>query len=40
MHVNRPGRAEVTVTGEPPDAIGRITVAGSAVSVMRATLTL
>jgi trans-2,3-dihydro-3-hydroxyanthranilate isomerase len=40
MHVNRPGRADVTVTGEPPDAIGRITVAGRAVSVMRATMTL
>jgi trans-2,3-dihydro-3-hydroxyanthranilate isomerase len=40
MHVHRPGRAEVEVGGDPPDAIGRITVAGSAVTVMRATLTL
>jgi trans-2,3-dihydro-3-hydroxyanthranilate isomerase len=40
MHVGRPGRAEVAVGGEPPDAIGRITVAGPAVTVMRATLTL
>ena len=40
MHVHRPGRAQVEVTGEPPDAIGRIIVAGPAVSVMTATLTL
>lgn len=40
MHVHRPGRGEVEVDGVPPDAIGRITVAGSAVTVMRATLTL
>lgn len=39
-HVHRPGLAEVTVGGEPPDAIGRITVAGPAVTVMQATLTL
>lgn len=39
-HVHRPGSAEVTIDGEPPDAIGRITVAGGAVTVMRATLTL
>jgi trans-2,3-dihydro-3-hydroxyanthranilate isomerase len=40
MHVHRPGRAEVTVGGDPPDAIGRITVAGAAVTVLRGTLTL
>jgi trans-2,3-dihydro-3-hydroxyanthranilate isomerase len=40
MHVHRPGRAEVTVEGTPPDAIGRIIVAGPAVTVMRATMTL
>ena len=40
MHVHRPGRAEVEVGGEPPDAIGRITVAGPAVTVLRGTLTL
>jgi trans-2,3-dihydro-3-hydroxyanthranilate isomerase len=40
MHVRRPGRAQVEVGGDPPDAIGRITVAGPAVTVMRATMTL
>ncbi len=40
MHVHRPGRAEVEVAGDPPDAIGRITVAGPAVTVMRATMTI
>lgn len=40
MHVDRPGRAQVEVSGEPPDAIGRITVAGPAVTVMHATMTL
>jgi trans-2,3-dihydro-3-hydroxyanthranilate isomerase len=40
MHVHRPGRAQVDVGGTPPDAIGRIVVAGEAVSVMRATLAL
>ncbi|HEY0394090.1 MAG TPA: PhzF family phenazine biosynthesis protein [Candidatus Elarobacter sp.] len=40
MHVHRPGRAQVEVGGEPPDAIGRIVVAGPAVTVMRATMTL
>ncbi|MDQ6941615.1 MAG: PhzF family phenazine biosynthesis protein [Candidatus Eremiobacteraeota bacterium] len=40
MHVHRPGRAQVEVGGDPPDAIGRITVAGPAVSVMRGTMTL
>ena len=39
MHVHRPGAADVTVTGAPPDAIGRIIVAGPAVTVMHATLT-
>jgi trans-2,3-dihydro-3-hydroxyanthranilate isomerase len=39
-HVHRPGRAEVSIEGEPPEAIGRITVAGNAVTVMRATLTV
>jgi len=40
MHVHRPGRAEVEVGGDPPEAIGRITVAGPAVTVMRGALTL
>jgi trans-2,3-dihydro-3-hydroxyanthranilate isomerase len=40
MHVHRPGRAQVEVGGDPPHAIGRITVAGSAVTVMRATMSL
>jgi len=40
MHVHRPGRAEVEVGGTPPDAIGRIVVAGPAVSVMTATLSI
>ena len=40
MHAHRPGRAHVEVDGEPPDAIGRITVAGAAVTVMRATMRL
>jgi trans-2,3-dihydro-3-hydroxyanthranilate isomerase len=40
MHVHRPGAADVTVTGTPPDAIGRITVAGPAVTVMHAMLML
>jgi trans-2,3-dihydro-3-hydroxyanthranilate isomerase len=40
MHVHRPGRAQVEVGGDPPDAIGRIIVAGPAVTVMRATMTL
>ncbi|GAC1579467.1 MAG: PhzF family phenazine biosynthesis protein [Candidatus Elarobacter sp.] len=40
MHVHRPGRAHVELGGDPPDAIGRIVVAGPAVTVMRATMTL
>jgi trans-2,3-dihydro-3-hydroxyanthranilate isomerase len=40
MHVHRPGRGRVEVGGEPPDAIGRIVVAGPAVTVIRATLTI
>jgi trans-2,3-dihydro-3-hydroxyanthranilate isomerase len=40
MHVHRPGRAQVEVGGEPPGAIGRIVVAGPAVTVIHATLTL
>ena len=40
MHVHRPGRAQVEVGGDPPDAIGRITVAGPAVTVLRGTMTL
>jgi trans-2,3-dihydro-3-hydroxyanthranilate isomerase len=40
MHVGRPGAATVTVGGTPPDAIGRITVAGPAVTLLRGTLTL
>jgi trans-2,3-dihydro-3-hydroxyanthranilate isomerase len=38
MHVNRPGSAMVRVGGTPPDALGRITVAGEAVTVLRGTL--
>jgi trans-2,3-dihydro-3-hydroxyanthranilate isomerase len=38
MHVGRPGSAEVRLMGSPPDAIGRITVAGQAVTVLRGTL--
>jgi len=40
MHVHRPGRAQVEVGGDPPHAIGRITVAGPAVTVLRGTMTL
>ena len=40
MHVHRPGRAEVEVGGNPPHAIGRITVAGPAVTVLEGTLRL
>jgi trans-2,3-dihydro-3-hydroxyanthranilate isomerase len=40
MHVHRPGRAQVEVGGDPPNAIGRITVAGPAVTVLRGTLLL
>ncbi|HEV2641471.1 MAG TPA: PhzF family phenazine biosynthesis protein [Candidatus Elarobacter sp.] len=40
MHVHRPGRAQVEVGGDPPHAIGRITVAGAAVTVLRGTMTL
>jgi trans-2,3-dihydro-3-hydroxyanthranilate isomerase len=40
MHVHRPGRGQVEVGGEPPHDIGRITVAGPAVTVMHATMTL
>lgn len=40
MHVNRPGRAQVEVGGTPPLDIGRITVAGAAVTVLRGTMTL
>ncbi|HZW53405.1 MAG TPA: PhzF family phenazine biosynthesis protein [Candidatus Elarobacter sp.] len=40
MHVHRPGRAQVEVGGDPPDDIGRITVAGPAVTVLRGTLSL
>jgi trans-2,3-dihydro-3-hydroxyanthranilate isomerase len=40
MHVHRPGRAQVEVGGDPPNDIGRITVAGPAVTVLRGTLTL
>jgi trans-2,3-dihydro-3-hydroxyanthranilate isomerase len=39
-HVGRPGAATVSVSGMPPDAIGRITVAGPAITVLRGTLTL
>ena len=40
LHVHRPGRAQVEVGGDPPDAIGRITVAGPAVTVLRGTMTI
>ena len=40
MHVHRPGRAQVEVGGDPPNDIGRITVAGPAVTVLRGTMTL
>jgi trans-2,3-dihydro-3-hydroxyanthranilate isomerase len=40
MHVHRPGRAHVEVGGDPPHDIGRISVAGPAVTVMHATMTL
>jgi trans-2,3-dihydro-3-hydroxyanthranilate isomerase len=40
MHVHRSGRAQVEVGGDPPDDIGRITVAGPAVTVLRGTMTL
>ena len=40
MHVHRPGRGQVEVGGDPPHDIGRITVAGPAVTVMHATMTL
>jgi trans-2,3-dihydro-3-hydroxyanthranilate isomerase len=40
MHVHRPGRGRVEVGGDPPHDIGRITVAGPAVTVMHATMTL
>jgi trans-2,3-dihydro-3-hydroxyanthranilate isomerase len=40
MHVHRPGVAEVSVGGLPPDDIGRITVSGAAVTVMKALLSL
>jgi trans-2,3-dihydro-3-hydroxyanthranilate isomerase len=40
MHVHRPGRAQVEVGGDPPHAIGRITVAGPAITVLRGTLRL
>jgi trans-2,3-dihydro-3-hydroxyanthranilate isomerase len=40
MHVHRPGHAQVEVGGDPPYEIGRITVAGPAVTVLRGTLRL
>jgi trans-2,3-dihydro-3-hydroxyanthranilate isomerase len=40
MHVHRPGRGQVEVGGDPPHDIGRIVVAGPAVTVMHATMTL
>ncbi len=40
MHVHRPGRAEVALEGEPGGELGRISVAGAAVTVLRGTLTL
>ncbi len=38
MHVKRPGWGVVRVAGSPPEAIGRITVAGQAVTVLRGDL--
>jgi trans-2,3-dihydro-3-hydroxyanthranilate isomerase len=35
MHVHRPGSASVRVGGSPPTALGRIIVAGQAVTVLR-----
>jgi trans-2,3-dihydro-3-hydroxyanthranilate isomerase len=40
MHLKRPGAADVRVGGSPPDGIGRIVVAGQAVTVLRGTLSL
>ncbi len=40
MHLKRPGVGEVRVAGAPPDAIGRITVAGRAITVLRGTLSV
>jgi trans-2,3-dihydro-3-hydroxyanthranilate isomerase len=40
MHVHRPGRAHVEVGGNPPHEIGRIVVAGPAITVLRGTMTL
>ena len=40
MHVNRPGVADVEVSGTAPDRIGRITVAGAAITVLRGTLSI
>ena len=40
MHVHRPGAADVYVGGLPPGDIGRITVAGPAVTVMKAVLSI
>ena len=40
MHVKRPGVADVRIGGTPPDSIGRITVAGQAVTVLTGRLTV
>ncbi len=40
MHVHRPGRGQVEVGGDPPHDIGRIVVAGPAVTVMHAIMTV
>jgi trans-2,3-dihydro-3-hydroxyanthranilate isomerase len=40
MHVHRPGTADVSVGGLPPGDIGRITVSGSAVTVLKGMLSL
>jgi trans-2,3-dihydro-3-hydroxyanthranilate isomerase len=37
MHVHRPGSASVRIAGTPPNALGRIIVAGQAVTVLRGT---
>ena len=39
-HVHRPGRAHVEVGGSPPGDIGRIIVAGPAITVIQGTMTL
>lgn len=40
VHLGRPGRAQVEIGGTPPHDIGRISVAGNAVTLMVAKMTL